>query len=363
MTTPTIAILGGYGAVGATAADRLTSAGHLRIGGRDLAAAEALCDRLGTDVSAHTVDLRDPNALNAFCDGATVVLNCAGPSYEVLDIVARAAKAAGAHYVDVAGDAPLLHALHALPPDEQHISVVSAGVMPGLTAVLPQLLLDAGDNDRLRLDLHIGGAVRITPTSARDILLATGPDFGTSLASWRDGGIARAALLPRWNTSVPHHDRPVHALPYLTTETAALAAKHRIGEIRQYSVYVSDRIPTTLATAWADSPDDPTTWADQLAEAATGDLAEHPPGYTVQVDRRDHPSQAEPTASLVLHTNDPYRLSGVVAALTTRTVLTAPPAPGVHPAWQVLDPLHTWHTLSADPTCRTHSTQSTEHPL
>ncbi|ONF74348.1 hypothetical protein AVR91_0203355 [Amycolatopsis keratiniphila subsp. keratiniphila] len=349
--TMTIAILGGYGAVGATAARRLAAhdGNPIRVGGRNLRSASALCEELGENASAHVVDLTDSRSLATFCAGATVVLNCAGPSYRVLDTVALAARAADAHYVDVAGDQPLFRRLDALPPSDR-LAVISAGVMPGLTAILPRGLL-GDDPARTGIDLHVGGPVRITPVSAQDILLATGPDFGAPLASWRDGEVVQGSVSPQWNVSLPHFGPAVHALPYLTTESADFARHHDIGEHRSYSVYVSERIPTTLATAWAESPDDPTAWAGELAKAATEDLSEHAPRYTILVRRHDLDHQTPPAWRL-LQTTDPYRLSGVVAALTVQAVL-ASKSTGTHPAWRFLDPQEIWTTLADDPLCHT----------
>lgn len=356
----TIAILGGYGAVGATAARRLAAraASPLRIGGRSLRSAAALCEELGDGTTAHAVDLTDSASLAAFCAGSTVVLNCAGPSYRVLDTVALAAREAEAHYVDVAGDLPLLRRLRALPPSDR-LAVVSAGVMPGLTAILPLTLL-GGDPATTRIDLHVGGPVRITPASAQDILLATGPDFGTPSATWRDGRVAPGTATARWHTRLPHFGHDVHALPYLTTETADVAHHHDLGEVRQYSVYVSERIPTTLATAWAESPDDPTVWTDELAAAATSDLAEHPPSYTILVDCRDLTSGRLITQRL-LRSDDPYRLSGIVAALTAEAALVRGGS-GTRPAWQFLDPHATWSALAADPLCRAETRTTFDEP-
>ncbi|MFI7122095.1 saccharopine dehydrogenase NADP-binding domain-containing protein [Amycolatopsis sp. NPDC049868] len=346
----TIAILGGYGAVGATAARRLATAGiPIRVGGRNLRSASALCEELGENASAHAVDLTDNRSLATFCAGATVVLNCAGPSYRVLDTVALAASAANAHYVDVAGDQPLLRRLVALPPSDR-LAVISAGVMPGLTAILPRGLL-GDDPARTAIDLHVGGPVRITPVSAQDILLATGPDFGTPLASWRDGEVVKGSESPQWNVTLPRFGHAVHALPYLTAESVDFARHHGVGELRSHSVYVSERIPTTLATAWAESPDDPTTWAEELAKAAAEDLSEHAPHYTILVRRRDLDRQG-PTTWRLLRTTDPYRLSGVVAAHTVHAVLASASA-GTYPAWRFLDPGETWAALAADPLCHT----------
>jgi hypothetical protein len=355
----TIAVLGGYGAVGAVAAQRLTGvAAELRVGGRDADAAGALCARLGGPAAAHRVDLTDETSLAAFCAGADVVLNCAGPSYRVLDSVARAARAAGARYVDVAGDEPLLRRLRDTAGAGAPAAVVSAGVLPGLTGVLPALLLaDDEDATAVRLELHVGGAARITPVSAVDVLLATGVEFGTSLAAWRDGAITRRALTPRWHTRVPGFEGVVHALPYLTTEVAAVAAARGIGEVRQFSVYVSERVPTVLATAWAEDPEDPTGWAGELAGAADADVAERGRHYALTLRRFD---AGDETAAVSVHTRDPYELSGAVAALTVRALLDDDRLDGVHAARDVLDPHTTWRALSADPLCTTGGTPVSE---
>ncbi|WP_449065129.1 saccharopine dehydrogenase NADP-binding domain-containing protein, partial [Planomonospora algeriensis] len=95
-----IGIVGGYGAVGGAAARLLADRG-VRVGGRDLEAARRFVDEeLGGRGEARRVDAYDEAALAAFCRGCRVVVNCAGPSYLLLDRVARAAFRAGADYVD-----------------------------------------------------------------------------------------------------------------------------------------------------------------------------------------------------------------------------------------------------------------------
>ncbi len=110
MTARLVAVLGGYGAVGRATVTGLRRAGHpIRIGGRDRAATARVADELG--VEPQPVDLWDDASLAAFCADAAVVVNAAGPSYRVLDRVARAALAADADYVDPGGDQPLVDAL------------------------------------------------------------------------------------------------------------------------------------------------------------------------------------------------------------------------------------------------------------
>ncbi|WP_369822133.1 saccharopine dehydrogenase NADP-binding domain-containing protein [Saccharomonospora sp. CUA-673] len=280
-----------------------------------------------------TVDLSDAGSLAAFCAGADVVLNCAGPSYRVLDTVARAALEAGAAYVDVAGDVPAHRALG----ESSGIAVFSAGAMPGLTGLLPRLVTTSG----VEVEVHVGGAVPIPPTSAADILLARGPDFGEPGALWRDGVVARHALPPRRRVTVPGFPGTVDAMPFLPVEGIRLAEELRPARLTFRSVYVSEAIPTALAMAWADDPEFLAEHTAALTAAAEADLRTHEAFYVLTARAGD--------AAVTLRAADPYRLSGVVAALVVRAVLDENVEHGTHFADQVLDARTTAEALRRDP--------------
>ncbi|MEU6269302.1 saccharopine dehydrogenase NADP-binding domain-containing protein [Saccharopolyspora shandongensis] len=345
-----IAVLGGYGEVGTTAVRRLSEHGYnrIRVGGRNPSRGRPLLgDLSGIDLSH--VDIDEPGSLREFCSGAHLVLNCAGPSYRILDTVARAALDAGAHYVDVAGDIPALRALG--PTFGDHAAVFSAGVMPGLTGLLPRLIAGPGD----RLDIHVGGAVRMTPASAADILLAQGPDFGESLARWRDGAVVARSLTPQRSVQPTGFPEPVDAMPFLPTESARLAAVLGLDELRFYTAYASEAIPTTLAMAWADDPEFRDDYIALLTQAAKSDLHERDPYYVLTARV---PANTGAPPSLTLRTRDPYQLSGVVAALTADAVLREKISPGVHFADGVLDPADITEALRHDPLIQSLSIQN-----
>ncbi|MEV5539923.1 saccharopine dehydrogenase NADP-binding domain-containing protein [Saccharopolyspora shandongensis] len=336
MADQLIAALGGYGEVGATAVRRLAEFGHgrIRVGGRNPERGRTRFSDL-RDIETSYVDIDDRESLNRFCAGADLVLNCAGPSYRILDTVARAALRAGAHYVDVAGDVPARRALGSTFGDRA--AVFSAGLMPGLTGLLPRLIADPGD----RLEINVGGAVRMTPASAADILLAQGPDFGESLAQWRGGTVVSRSLSPRRGIRLPGFPEPVDAMPFLPTESIRVAAELRVEELRFYTAYASEAIPTALAMAWADDPEHRDEYVEMLIQAAVSDLRERDPYYVL--------TASTGSSSATLRTGDPYRLSGVVAALAADAVLQEKIDPGVHFADGVLDPAGTIEALRHDP--------------
>ncbi|MBF8186869.1 saccharopine dehydrogenase NADP-binding domain-containing protein [Nonomuraea sp. K274] len=344
-----IGVLGGAGTVGRVAVDRLAGygLGELRIGGRDMDRVTAVCRATPGVAVPVRVDLHDPRRLRDFCAGCQVVVNCAGPSYQVLDTVARVAVASGADYVDAAGDLAAIDALESAAPPElgERAAVFSAGLMPGLSGLLPRVL---ATRPLARLDGYVGGAAHISELSAVDALLTRGPRFGTALAAWQNGRIALGALAPLHDVTLPGFRGRVHAWPFLSAEFARLATELNVGEARNYTVYVTDAIPRALATAWAD--DGPIEHhVPAVVAAAEADIAATGPYYTLLFQAV--PALGESTAPrrLLLRTPDSYALSGVVAAIATSEVLGGRVKPGARSAAECLDAAGVFARLSGDP--------------
>lgn len=348
--TGDIGLLGGTGQVGAAAARRIAGAGlgaAVRVGGRDLGRAAAIAAALPGPASAVRVDLTDDADLAAFCHGCRVVVNCAGPSYRVLDRVARAAAAAGADYVDAAGDVPVGQLLAADPPPGMHgwRAVLSAGVSPGLTGLLPRLL--TADGPLRSLDVFAGGPARSTSVAAVDTLLTRGPEFGLPGAEWRAGQIHEGALMGLDAVTLPGFPEPVMARPFLSAEAERLARSADVDRIRAYTVFAGGRIPDLLASAWATGrPVE--DYAAALAALADEEVTEHGQWFTLLAAARRPPRSTGPVRVL-LTTPDPSALSGAVVALSVRAVLAGRVSPGVRHAADVLDPDACLTALRVDP--------------
>lgn len=351
MTPLLVGVLGGTGAVGRVVAKRLDDGDTTRV-------------RIGARSTG--VDLHDDAALAAFCRGCAVVVNAAGPSYVVRDRVARAALSAGSHYVDAAGDAPLLDALRTDPPAAlaERAALVSAGVAPGLSGMLPRLLTVVPGVTRL--DSYVGGATPVGPLAAVDVLLTRGPRFGVPGALRRAGRTVPDALPRLDGVTLPGFDAPVHAWPYLPAELAALPFD---GEIRAYAVYTSRRVPDALARAWTELPHpdagsttgaevDPTTssgvntvlvrHAGALSDATHADAAEHGAAFTILLAARRGPGSGGPRRVL-LRTADSFALSGVVATEVVRQLVDGVIAPGAAAAAERIDVQRLAGALRGDP--------------
>ncbi|MEV4246377.1 saccharopine dehydrogenase NADP-binding domain-containing protein [Streptosporangium canum] len=443
---PVIAVLGCYGAVGGAVVRRLRAAGAgpLRLGGRDLdrvraligtgsggpAGAEAATGgavtgaavtdvggmeaRAGAD-EAVAVDLRDAAALAAFCEGCHVVVNCAGPSSRILDTVARAALAAGAHYVDVAGDAAVRDRLTAagLPAgatvrrgstgrgstgqgsaghgsaghgsdgqgsvghgsdglgsaghgsaghgfdgqgsagqsragrdDAGRVVVLSAGMMPGLSALLPRHLAGQGFDRVDRLTAHVGGVDRFTPAAALDYVASLSDGYATPLAVWRGHQVIPRASRPRRGVELPHFPGRVNAYPYLSAEAERLARSLGFAEVEWSSVFDGE---LTLAALARLHDLDADTAAGELVRTSRLEAFGRTP-YFQMVFRMEGEAAGRPvTRTLVARAADSYELSAAVAVLTVGAVLRGLVRPGLHDAADVLDAGAVFQALLDDP--------------
>ena len=140
-----VLVVGGAGAFGSRLVDGLirTSGFEVVIAGRDLARAEACATALGSRARAMRLDTRavTPEALRA--SGAFAAVDAAGPFQGAQYRFARAAIAAGMHYVDLADARDFVAGFGALDPEARAAGLVAltgASSTPALShAVLDRL--------------------------------------------------------------------------------------------------------------------------------------------------------------------------------------------------------------------------------
>jgi len=97
-----------YGATGFTGrliAEALARRGlGFAVAGRDRVRLETLASELECAPEVRPAPVHDDDALRAAFEGASVVINCAGPFSRLGEPVVRAAIASGAHYLDTTGE-------------------------------------------------------------------------------------------------------------------------------------------------------------------------------------------------------------------------------------------------------------------
>ncbi|GAA2191867.1 NAD(P)H-binding protein [Micromonospora lupini] len=332
----TIALVGATGGVGRHALAHLLAWGvdDVRAGARDPA-------RLDVDdprVQARAVDVTDPASLDAFCAGCHTVVNCAGPATSIGDTVARAAARCGAGYVDAAGDDPLHAAVSALPGAADRVAVLSAGLMPGLSGLLPAHLAAQAPGAR-RMTGYVGGRDGFTPGAALDFLAAGTAEYGEPSAAWRDGARRSHALAARAEVPVPFFDEPVLVQPYLSTETERLARRLGLTDVDWWSAFAGSRLPAALAAGARRARDGATAAqladaAAQLCRAAELDTFGRP-RYQLLVVELTGPADAR---VLVCRGTGANALTGAAVALGALAVAAGDVPPGVHHLAEAVDP-------------------------
>lgn len=358
-----VAVLGASGVVGRAVVAMLRDSGitGLRVGARDprpLAGADRMA-----------VDAEDPVALARFCAGAGVVVNCAGPSYLLLDRVGRAALAAGAHYVDVSGDGP---AHHLLAPRDLggRVAVLSAGILPGLANLVPHAIADelAG----AALTVYAGGIERFSPAAAGDLVLSVDSAdgqgthwYGEALAAWRDGKVVPGALAAVDDTEVPYFPGRVSTMPFLTADSARLARTAGLASVEWFNVFTGTQLRLALGRLRGRVSRDPGALAAAIAEitvAGEVDRAGQDPYYLmIFTVVRGHTAR-----TAVLRTPSSFLVTAATAVLAVRAVLDGKVPPGLHFADEVLDPAATLRgvrDLGALPVFDVHDHEPSRHPI
>ncbi|MFV2085535.1 saccharopine dehydrogenase NADP-binding domain-containing protein [Micromonospora sp. LOL_021] len=357
-----IGVLGASGSVGQVAVAHLhrLGVGPLRLAARHVEPVRRVAAGLpGADVDTVEVDLRDPAALAAFCAGTSLVVNCAGPTYELKETVAAAALAAGAHCVDVAGDDPVHEALTGDVPGGDvpggracgggRTVVLSAGTLPGLSSLLPRWLASTEFDGVDTLTAWVGGVEHCSPVVAVDMMLslrsggAAGAAYGEANAAWRGGAARSRALRPAEDATVPQFAGSVAVQPFLSAETRRLARALRLRDVDWLNVYPGPQVRTLLAAlpAAASVGADEADLARRMIRAAELDLAGRSPYYQMVFTMGGTRGGVPVERTAVLRVTSSYRLTGLVGALAAVAVLGGDVPPGVHFAADVLDPAAT----------------------
>ncbi|APC35421.1 MULTISPECIES: NAD(P)H-binding protein [Nocardiopsis] len=329
-----VGVLGAAGAVGSALLARLAGTGaRLTAGVRD----PGRLSGPPPGAAVRVVDAEDPAGLAEFCSSHDVVVNCAGPSALLGDRVLRAAAAAGAHYVSV-GDDGRDHLSPAGPDDPDpapgRCALLGAGLLPGLSTLLPRVLADGFDRVT-DMTVHSGGLERFTPAAARDYVagLASGAD--RSLAAWRGGRRVAGALRPEADARLPFLPRPVSLHPFLSPEAERLARALSLERLDWWHVFEGTRTTDALAGTRGRGVTDPDALADLLVRASGLEVFGRTQYQALVLRAGGRIGGRERTRVLALTGAGPA-LSAEAAALAVRFAAGGGAADGTHWAGEAL---------------------------
>lgn len=332
-----VGVVGGYGHVGRQVAHILVESCRVRLGGRDPEQGRRLNERcLNNQAEVRELDLWNAQSLAVFCNGCDLVINCAGPSYRVLDRVAVAALSAGADYIDTGGDDPLHQCLLGQLSPGRRV-VLSAGMLPGLSGLFPKVLADHFESiDNVRC--YAGGLGRLSTTAAEDFLLSLGNGYGQAQAGWADGRQVKAV-----DALDEHFHRPwlvggpVSAYPYLSTEQQRLFVDLGARQGQGFNLFDGGQLVAALARIQGSPPERRHTPENiaALVRASALDVAGRTPYQLLAVEIEGQRHGLAARAGAWLRATDGSALTGTVAAICALQWTGIPE--GLHYAAQVLD--------------------------
>jgi short subunit dehydrogenase-like uncharacterized protein len=203
-------VYGATGFVGGHIARTAVRSGFpIILAGRDPAKLDSLAAELGAERRAF--DLADASAIRGALEGATAVLNCAGPFKHTAEALASACLAAGVPYLDITGEIPVFEALQARDAEAKARGVM---LLPGagfdvvatdcLALHLKRRLPSA---TRLRLAFQSVGPAGLPPGTQRTAIELM--SYGDRVR--RNGRLIRADRRPAISVDFGHG--PVEAAP------------------------------------------------------------------------------------------------------------------------------------------------------
>jgi short subunit dehydrogenase-like uncharacterized protein len=178
--------------------------------------------------------LDDPDLLRRAIAGVGAIINCAGPFLDTAAPLARAAAEAGAHYLDVTAEQPVVQQLYReldAPARDAGVAVVPAMAFYGGLADLLVTAALSGDSRAEEVEVAIG-LDRWWPT---DGTRATGARNTAVRQVIRNGvltPLANPAPTGTWCYPEPLGDQPVVQVPF--SEVITIDRHLDVGELRSY---------------------------------------------------------------------------------------------------------------------------------
>lgn len=237
-----VGILGASGKVGGGAVDTMLAATDFPVvlGGRNLEKLRERYQHAEARIEFMYADVYDSDSLGRFCEQCAIVINCAGPSKQILDRVAAASIRHRAHYVDVSGDEHLYKRLLNRQRDieEKQLScIVSAGVYPGLSEIFPAYIAETCFDDVDSLELFFAGNGDFSLHAAYDIVCSIQEDTGLGMAYCKNGETSRIDRPIHRSYRLPSPAGEREAYPILHHEFLAAARAYRFTSALFYNTY------------------------------------------------------------------------------------------------------------------------------
>lgn len=337
-----IGIIGGYGMIGFDACRWLlkTTSHDIIIGGRNSQKGMRAVADLDGAARFIEADVDVPSSIEAFCSACDVVVNCTGPSRLVLDKVARVALDKEVDYVDPSGDEPLYNILSSHGDtirDKGLRFILSAGVYPGLSELLPEYIIKTTFDRVDRIDYYYCAWGELSFGSAYDYICTLEEGTGQGWVHLRDGKKEKSHFSQDMTMRFPPPVETVGIFPLLTEGLLRVAKEHSIKTIHQY-VSIGKNLLSSLLSIVGEKSYKTDLEKEQsarlLMESAAADMKNFREDlktavmFHIIMDGKKNGSLQKSETNL-FHPHG-ARLTSIVVAVTARLVAEGTFQPGCH---------------------------------
>ncbi|CVI64922.1 Saccharopine dehydrogenase [Clostridiales bacterium CHKCI001] len=238
-----IGVIGSGGFIGRKLCKRLVKKYHVRGG-----------QRKKTDIGIESnrfvwqyVDIYDEASLINFCSGCKIIINCAGPTYQIGDRIAIVANRIGADYIDIFGGGYLEKQLFKNCMKGENYKIFAAGSMPGFSGIALKWLINKFDSIK-RINVYEGSFEKSGIAACEDIIWSSIKEFGLKDTYVEDGKYIREGLEEE-KILVPGVPEPVYCQYYLTQEMQHLQKSYKLSDMKIYHMNSNRELVMMLSQA------------------------------------------------------------------------------------------------------------------
>ena len=198
------------------------------------------------NVEWQKTDLFDEASLDRFCGLCDIVINAAGPSSEIKDLVAKAALRNGLDCVEASGETIFLEREEDKYQNVEQTIAVGAGFEAGLSGVILDAFSHVFDVPE-SAECYLGSRQPVSETSLADLLYSCFIDSGYANSCYEDGKIVPAEVAAEQTFSVLGFREEVYLKTYLSSEMIQVAKKCGLKRTTRYHAIADREIVDLMA--------------------------------------------------------------------------------------------------------------------
>lgn len=232
-----IGIVGSSGKIG-TLLSEILSEKYKVIGGQRHISENSL----NKNFTYNYLDIYDKNSLEDFCKRCSIVINCAGPSYVIKDMVMNVCVSNGVKYVDLSGDMLFEEKYQKFINDNNGECVVGSGFVAGMSAVMPLYYGNQYFDKVNEVKCFQGSRDCTSRNSITDIILSSVSASGYAGCYYDNGKAVPETEICNDKQEVIGFPEPVILKPYLSDEMKKAAETGNFNSLKWYNAIPDEEI-------------------------------------------------------------------------------------------------------------------------